>query len=139
MNDERDSEKDHESASALDFRDSERDPEVRAAVGKASWRLVPFLCVLYLSAYLDRFNVGFASLTMNQDIGISMAAYGFAASMFFVGYILFEIPSNLILGKVGAPPLDCAHHDHVGNRIGLYDFCQWRTQLERFAIPARGR
>jgi ACS family tartrate transporter-like MFS transporter len=80
----------------------QRDPEVHGAVVTAAWRLIPFLCLLYLFAYLDRFNVGFASLTMNQDLGISMAAYGFAASLFFVGYILFEVPSNVILGKVGA-------------------------------------
>ncbi|WP_233838029.1 MFS transporter [Paraburkholderia sp. ZP32-5] len=69
---------------------------------KIARRLIPFLCLLYFFAYLDRFNIGFASITMNQDLGLSMAAYGFAASMFFVGYILFEVPSNIVLGKVGA-------------------------------------
>jgi MFS transporter, ACS family, tartrate transporter len=82
--------------------DSQDELLLRSTVSKASWRLIPLLCVLYLFAYLDRFNVGFASLTMNQDLGISMATYGLATSMFFVGYILFEVPSNLILGKVGA-------------------------------------
>ena len=79
------------------------DPRViQSAVRKTSWRLIPFLSVLYLFAYLDRFNIGFASLTMNHNLGVSMAGYGLAASMFFVGYILFEVPSNVILGKVGA-------------------------------------
>jgi MFS transporter, ACS family, tartrate transporter len=73
-----------------------------ATVAKVARRLIPFLCILYFFAYLDRFNVGFAALTMNQDLGLSMAAYGFAASMFFWGYILFEVPSNLVLGKIGA-------------------------------------
>lgn len=86
----------------VNFGSGTDDVEVRAAIKKAGWRLVPFLCLLYLFAYLDRFNVGFASLTMNEDLGISMASYGFAASMFFVAYILFEVPSNVILGKVGA-------------------------------------
>ncbi|WP_233838027.1 MFS transporter [Paraburkholderia sp. ZP32-5] len=71
-------------------------------VAKVARRLIPFLCILYFFAYLDRFNVGFAALTMNHDLGLSVAAYGFAASMFFWGYILFEVPSNLVLGKVGA-------------------------------------
>lgn len=65
-------------------------------------KLVPFLCLLYFFAYLDRFNVGIASIAMNHDLGLSMEAYGFAASIFFVGYILFEVPSNIVLGKVGA-------------------------------------
>ena len=71
------------------------------AVGKASLRLLPFLFVLYIVAYLDRINVSFAALRMNQDIGLSQTAYGFGAGVFFLGYILFEIPSNLILAKVG--------------------------------------
>ncbi|MBN3801677.1 MFS transporter [Paraburkholderia sp. Ac-20336] len=73
-----------------------------ATVGRVARRLIPFLCILYFFAYLDRFNVGFAALTMNQDLGLSVATYGFAASMFFWGYILFEVPSNLVLGKIGA-------------------------------------
>jgi ACS family tartrate transporter-like MFS transporter len=69
---------------------------------KAALRLVPFLCLLYFVAYLDRVNVGFAALTMNQDIGLSTAAYGLGAGIFFIGYFFFEAPSNLILEKVGA-------------------------------------
>jgi ACS family tartrate transporter-like MFS transporter len=65
-------------------------------------RIVPFLMLLYFIAYLDRVNVGFAKLTMNADIGLSDAAYGFGAGIFFLGYFLFEVPSNLILHKVGA-------------------------------------
>jgi ACS family tartrate transporter-like MFS transporter len=81
---------------------SHADASLPATVAKVARRLIPFLCVLYFFAYLDRFNVGFASLTMNHDLGLTMAEYGFAASMFFVGYIVFEVPSNLVLGKVGA-------------------------------------
>jgi MFS transporter, ACS family, tartrate transporter len=69
---------------------------------KISRRLVPFLILLYLVAFLDRVNVSFAALTMNRDLGISELLFGFAAGMFFVGYFLFEVPSNLMLLRVGA-------------------------------------
>jgi len=69
---------------------------------KVAWRLVPFMGLLYFTAYLDRVNVGFAALTMNQDVGLSAAAYGLGSGIFFIGYFLFEVPSNLILEKIGA-------------------------------------
>lgn len=69
---------------------------------KVTWRLIPFLLLLYVIAYLDRVNVGFAALQMNQDLGFSAAVYGFGAGVFFVGYALCEIPSNLVLARVGA-------------------------------------
>ena len=77
-------------------------PEEAAVLRKIAWRLVPFMGLLYFTAYLDRVNVGFAALTMNQDIGLSAAAYGLGSGIFFIGYFLFEVPSNLILEKVGA-------------------------------------
>lgn len=69
---------------------------------RVTLRLIPFLVLLYLIAYIDRSILGFAKLYMNVDVGISDAAYGFGAGLFFLGYILFEVPSNLILVKVGA-------------------------------------
>ena len=69
---------------------------------KLTRRIVPFIMVLYFIAYLDRVNIGFAALTMNDDIGLSAAAFGFGAGIFFIGYFLFEVPSNLILHRVGA-------------------------------------
>jgi ACS family tartrate transporter-like MFS transporter len=66
------------------------------------WRLIPYLLLLYVIAWFDRVNVGFAALTMNAELGISAAAYGFGAGIFFVGYALFEVPSNLVLARVGA-------------------------------------
>ncbi|MFP5516455.1 MAG: MFS transporter [Alphaproteobacteria bacterium] len=69
---------------------------------KITWRLIPFLCFCYLAAYLDRINIGFAKLQMMGDLQFSEAAYGLGAGLFFVGYILFEVPSNLVLTKVGA-------------------------------------
>jgi ACS family tartrate transporter-like MFS transporter len=72
------------------------------ALAKARRRLIPFLFLLYIVAYLDRINVGFAALQMNQALGFSGATYGFGAGIFFVSYTLFEVPSNLIMVRVGA-------------------------------------
>jgi D-galactonate transporter len=69
---------------------------------KVSRRLVPFLILCYVIAYLDRVNVGFAKLQMLGDLGFSEAVYGLGAGVFFIGYFLFEVPSNLILHRVGA-------------------------------------
>jgi ACS family tartrate transporter-like MFS transporter len=69
---------------------------------KVTLRLIPFLFVLYIAAWLDRVNVGFAALQMNSDLGFSSAAFGFGSGVFFLGYCLFEVPSNLILHRVGA-------------------------------------
>ena len=69
---------------------------------KITWRIVPFIMLLYLIAYIDRVNIGFAALTMKQDLGFSASVLGFGAGIFFVGYFLFEVPSNIILHKVGA-------------------------------------
>jgi ACS family tartrate transporter-like MFS transporter len=69
---------------------------------KVSLRVLPLLFVLYIAAFLDRTNVGLASLQMNRDLGLSAAAYGFGAGVFFIGYGLFEVPSNLLLARVGA-------------------------------------
>ena len=69
---------------------------------KVTWRLLPFLGACYLIAYLDRVNVGFAKLHMLSDLNLSETAYGFGAGVFFIGYFLFEVPSNLILHRVGA-------------------------------------
>jgi MFS transporter, ACS family, tartrate transporter len=64
--------------------------------------LVPFLIFCYLLSYLDRVNIGFAALTMNKDLGLSASAFGFGAAIFFLGYFVFEVPSNLLLEKYGA-------------------------------------
>jgi D-galactonate transporter len=71
-------------------------------IAKVSRRFIPFLILCYFLSYLDRVNIGFAALTMNKDIGLSSTAFGFGASIFFLGYFLFEVPSNLILEKTGA-------------------------------------
>ena len=74
----------------------------RATLAKVAWRLLPFLLLLYVVAWLDRVNIGFAALQMNADLGLSDAVYGVGAGIFFIGYAAFEIPSNLILVRVGA-------------------------------------
>jgi len=74
----------------------------KRAYAKVFWRLVPFLMLCYVVAYLDRVNVGFAKLQMGQDLGFSETVFGLGAGIFFLGYFLFEVPSNLLLNRVGA-------------------------------------
>jgi ACS family tartrate transporter-like MFS transporter len=66
------------------------------------WRLLPLLLLAYLAAYIDRINIGFAGAALKQDLGLSNTVFGFGAGLFFIGYFLFEVPSNLILAKFGA-------------------------------------
>ncbi|MGD9904025.1 MAG: MFS transporter [Vicinamibacterales bacterium] len=81
---------------------AEVDPTGRRAVARVRRRLIPFLFLLYVVAYLDRVNVGFAALDMNRDLGFSAAVYGLGSGIFFVSYTLLEVPSNLMLARVGA-------------------------------------
>lgn len=81
--------------------DAETTLEMRT-MRKVTWRLLPFLMLCYLMAFIDRANVGMASLQMNADLGLSARVFGFGASLFFVAYFLMEVPSNLMLQKVGA-------------------------------------
>jgi len=69
---------------------------------KCAWRLIPFMTLLYLVNFLDRVNVGFAALTMNRDLHLSPAVFGFGAGIFFVGYAAFQVPANVILQRIGA-------------------------------------
>ncbi len=75
---------------------------MRSGSKKIALRLLPLLCLGYVVAYLDRINVSFAALQLNADLSLSPAAYGLGAGLFFAGYVLFEVPSNLILRRVGA-------------------------------------
>jgi ACS family tartrate transporter-like MFS transporter len=81
---------------------SEIDPLERETIRRVIWRLLPLLMLGYFCAYLDRVNVGMAASTMNQQLGFSSAMFGFGAGLFFIGYFVAEIPSNLILNKYGA-------------------------------------
>ncbi len=75
---------------------------MKSLLTKIRWKLLPFLFLLYVVAYLDRINVGFAALQMKDQLGFSDAVYGLGASIFFVGYFFFQVPSNLVLRRVGA-------------------------------------
>src|SRR6202453_2789496 len=79
-----------------------RTPRLEAAYAKVTWRLLPFLALLWIIAWIDRVNIGFAKLQMLDDLKFSETVYGFGAGIFFLGYFLFEVPSNLMLHKVGA-------------------------------------
>ncbi|NIY64124.1 MFS transporter [Streptomyces malaysiensis] len=75
---------------------------LQSATRKAAVRLIPLVMLMYLISYLDRVNIGFAASTMSADLGLSNAAYGLGAGLFFIGYVVFEVPSNVILHRVGA-------------------------------------
>jgi ACS family tartrate transporter-like MFS transporter len=76
--------------------------EADAVLRRAAWRLVPLILAMYVAAFLNRVNVGFAALTMNQDLGFTPEVFGWGTGIFFLGYLLFEVPSNLIMERVGA-------------------------------------
>ncbi len=71
-------------------------------IRRVSWRIVPFIALCYFVCYLDRVYVGFAALTMNDDLGFTATVFGWGAGIFFFGYFLFEVPSNLALEQFGA-------------------------------------
>src|SRR5215467_13517368 len=74
----------------------------RALLSKLTYRLIPFMFVLYIVSYLDRINVGFAALQLNDALKFDPLVFGLGAGIFFIGYFIFEIPSNLIMQRVGA-------------------------------------
>jgi ACS family tartrate transporter-like MFS transporter len=80
----------------------EQDEAARSAIAKAARRLLPFLILCYAVNFLDRVNVGFAALAMNEDLGFSPSVFGTGAGIFFAGYLLFEVPSNLALQHLHA-------------------------------------
>jgi ACS family tartrate transporter-like MFS transporter len=71
-------------------------------IRKLRTRIIPFIFVLMVIAFIDRINIGFAALTMNRELAITSQQFGFLAGIFFFGYFIFEIPSNLLLHKIGA-------------------------------------
>ncbi len=73
-----------------------------AAIRKIAWRILALVIIAYCVAFVDRSNIAVAALTMNKDLGLSPFTYGLGAGIFFLGYFLFEVPSNLILERVGA-------------------------------------
>ena len=75
----------------------------RSAMAKAMWRILPLILLAYVVAYMDRVNVSFASLQMNDDLKFSATVYGLGGGLFFLGYALFEVPSSLMLARFSAP------------------------------------
>ena len=75
----------------------------RSAMTKGMWRIVPLILLAYMVAYIDRVNVSFASLQMNDDLKFSATIYGLGGGLFFLGYALFEVPSSLMLARFSAP------------------------------------
>ena len=90
------------SVATTSTRDLLETPVLKSAISKASFRLMPMLVILYVVAFLDRTNVGFAEAALGVDKGITAGAYALGAGIFFIGYAIFEIPSNLLLTKFGA-------------------------------------
>src|SRR3954465_2373909 len=70
-------------------------------ISQIGWRILPLLFAGYFTAYIDRVNVGFAALTMNAALGLNAEQYGLAAGLFFIGYVAFSVPSNLVLARLG--------------------------------------
>ena len=99
------------------------DMAARRASRKAAWHLIPFLLLCYVIAFLDRVNVGFAALTMNKELGLTAEMFGFAAGIFFFGYFIFEVPSNLILERDRRAAMDCQDHDLLGRDFRIIRFC----------------
>lgn len=107
-------------------------------IRKISWRIVPFIMLLYFIAFIDRVNIGFAALTMNKDLGFSPAVFGFGAGIFFLGYFLCEVPSNIVLDKVGARLWIARVMITWGIISGLFAFIQGETSFYvlRFLLGA---
>ena len=105
---------------------------------RVTWRLLPLLILCYFIAFLDRVNIGFASLTMNTDLGLTATIFGQAAGVFFVSYVLFEVPSNLALEKFGASKWIA----RIMLTWGLLSGCmalvqnEWSFMLVRFLLGA---
>ncbi|TKC81262.1 MFS transporter [Trinickia terrae] len=96
---------------------------------KVFWRIVPFLMLCYVVAYLDRVNVGFAKLQMSQDLAFSETVFGLGAGIFFIGYFLFELPSNILMHKLGARIWIARIMITWGILSGLFAFVQTPTQF----------
>lgn len=116
---------------------SEVDTTVRkSAYRKIAFRLMPFLMLCYFCAYLDRVNVGFAKLQMMSDLQFSEAVYGLGAGIFFIGYFLCEVPSNIVLHKVGARRWIARIMITWGILSGCFAFVQteWQFYILRFLL-----
>ena len=103
---------------------------------RVSWRLMPFLLLAYLLCYIDRVNVGFASLQMNKAVGIDPKIYGLGAGIFFVGYFILEVPSNLALERFGARKWIARIMLSLGRHLGGLRADRRADLVPRAALPA---
>ncbi len=105
---------------------------------KVAWRIMPLIMICYLFAFFDRINISFAKFALQSDLGLSDTAYGFGAGLFVVGYVLFEVPSNLMLYKVGARRWIARIMVSWGIATALMMFVQteWQFYALRFVIGA---
>ncbi|RTQ43025.1 MFS transporter [Brucella abortus] len=105
---------------------------------KVAFRIIPLLMICYIIAYLDRVNVGFAKLQMSEELGFSEAIYGLGAGLFFIGYFFFEIPSNILLHKLGARLWIARIMITWGLLSALFAFVQteWQFYILRFLLGA---
>ena len=116
------------------------DAEVDDAVfHKVFRRLMWFLFVLLVVSFMDRINIGFAALTMNKDLGLNSAAYGMSLTVFYVAYALCEIPSNLVLARVGARLWIAQNHDYLGVCVGSDDVRRRHVEPLRHSSIGRRR
>ena len=104
---------------------------------KVYLRILPLAMIVYFFCYLDRINVSFAALQMNASIGLTAAAYGLSSTAFYLGYCIFEVPSNVDPRQGRRAHLDRAHHDHLGPRIGCHGVRHRTDQLPGRPLPAR--
>jgi MFS family permease len=113
-------------------------PNESSIVHKVAWRIMPLIMVCYLFAFFDRINISFAKFALQSDLGLSDTAYGFGAGLFVVGYVLFEVPSNLMLYRVGARRWIARIMVSWGIATALMVFVQseWQFYLLRFLIGA---
>ena len=111
----------------------------QSAMRKVYLRVLPFAVLTYFFCYLDRINVGFAALTMNKDLGLDPAMYGMAAGAFFWGYVLFEVPSNIILEKLGARLWIARIMVTWGHHLRRHRLCHRPLQLYGDPFSAGGR
>ena len=111
----------------------------RQTMARVARRLLPLLITCYFVAYLDRVNVGFASLTMNHALGFTSAVYGFGGGIFFIGYFIFEVPSNILLSRIGARVWIARILITWGIIFGLHRLHRRAKVLLHGPLPARCR
>jgi len=105
------------------------DSVLKSAISKVKRHVLPLFVIMFIVNYIDRVNIGFVRAHMEHDLGIGAAAYGLGAGLFFIGYALFEVPSNILLQKVGARIWLTPHHADLGSGRRLHGVHPERNPL----------